>query len=58
MELDASNGFCLDGDMKAVRYINTERDKVYKMKAGKSDFPTLKKFELVEIYQAAKTYIS
>ena len=35
MELDASNGFCLDGDMKAVRYVNTERDKVFKMKAGK-----------------------
>ena len=28
------------------------------IEAVKSDFPTLKKFELVEIYQAAKTYIS
>lgn len=34
--LDAYKGLCTDGDTKAIRYINTERDnKVFKMKAGK-----------------------
>ena len=34
--LDACKGLCTDGDTRAIRYINTERDnKVFKMKAGK-----------------------
>lgn len=33
---DAYKGLCTDGDTKAIRYVNTERnDKVFKMKAGK-----------------------
>lgn len=34
--LDACKGICTDGDTRAIRYINTEREnKVFKMKAGK-----------------------
>lgn len=34
--LDEFKGLCTDGDTKAIRYINTERDnRVFKMKAGK-----------------------
>lgn len=34
--LDAYKGLCTDGDTKAIRYVNTERDnKAFKMKAGK-----------------------
>lgn len=35
MRLDSFNGICADGDTKAVRYENVEREKVFKMKAGK-----------------------
>ena len=35
MRLDGFNGICNDGDSKAVRYENVEREKVFKMKAGK-----------------------
>ena len=35
MRLDGFNGICADGDSKAVRYENVEREKVFKMKAGK-----------------------
>lgn len=35
MRLDGFNGICVDGDSKAVRYKNVEREKVFKMKAGK-----------------------
>lgn len=35
MRLDGFKGICADGDSKAVRYENVERDKVFKMKAGK-----------------------
>ena len=35
MRLDGFNGLCADGDSKAVRYENVEREKVFKMKAGK-----------------------
>ena len=35
MRLDSFNGICADGDSKAVRYENVEREKVFKMKAGK-----------------------
>lgn len=34
-DIDEWNGLCADGDTKSVRYINIERDKVFKMKAGK-----------------------
>ena len=34
--LDAYKGLCTDGDTRAIRYVNTERNnKVFKMKAGK-----------------------
>lgn len=32
---DKAEGLCEDGDCNAVRYINTERGRVFKMKAGK-----------------------
>lgn len=35
MRLDGFKGICADGDSKAVRYENVEREKVFKMKAGK-----------------------
>lgn len=35
MRLDGFHGICADGDSKAVRYENVEREKVFKMKAGK-----------------------
>lgn len=35
MRLDCLNGICADGDSKAVRYKNVEREKTFKMKAGK-----------------------
>ena len=35
MRLDSFNGICADGDTKAVRYENVEREKVFKMNAGK-----------------------
>lgn len=35
MRLDSFNGICADRDTKAVRYENVEREKVFKMKAGK-----------------------
>lgn len=34
-KLDNQNGLCLDMDAKSVRYVNVERDRVFKMKAGK-----------------------
>lgn len=33
--LDEQNGLCEDGDTKAVRYVNAENRRVFKMKAGK-----------------------
>lgn len=36
LRLDKFHGLCTDGDAKAIRYVNTERDdKAFKMKAGK-----------------------
>ncbi len=36
LRLDQFKGLCTDGDTRAVRYVNTERDdRVFKMKAGK-----------------------
>lgn len=35
MRLDGFKGICADGDSKTVRYENVEREKVFKMKAGK-----------------------
>lgn len=36
LRLDCLKGLCSDGDSRAIRYVNTERDdKVFKMKAGK-----------------------
>lgn len=32
---DSFNGLCEDGTLNAIRYINTENDRVFKMKAGK-----------------------
>jgi len=32
---DLYDGLCTDGDCRAIRYVNMETDKVYKMKAGK-----------------------
>lgn len=32
---DANNGLCEDGDYRSVRYINTENERVFKMKIGK-----------------------
>lgn len=34
-KLDALNGICEDRDMHAIRYVNVERGKVFKMKPGK-----------------------
>lgn len=34
-ETDENKGVCEDGDLKAVRYLNRENGKVFKMKAGK-----------------------
>jgi len=34
-KLDDFQGICEDGDIRSIRYINTERDRVFKMKAGK-----------------------
>lgn len=34
-ELDDFDGICEDGDTRSIRYINTERGRVFKMKAGK-----------------------
>lgn len=34
-ETDDKMGMCMDGDGHAVRYINLEKDKAFKMKAGK-----------------------
>lgn len=33
--LDTRRGLCDDGDFKSVRYVNNERERVFKMKAGK-----------------------
>ena len=33
--LDEYCGVCVDGDPRAIRYVNTENDRVFKMKAGK-----------------------
>jgi len=33
--LDEMEGVCEDGDTSSIRYVNVERDRVYKMKAGK-----------------------
>lgn len=35
MKFDHMKGLCEDGDVRSIRYVNTEQDKVYKMKAGK-----------------------
>lgn len=35
MKFDHMKGLCEDGDVRSVRYVNIEQDKVYKMKAGK-----------------------
>ena len=34
-ELDDFDGICEDGDTRSIRYINTERGRVFKMRAGK-----------------------
>ena len=34
-ELDDFEGICEDGDTRSIRYVNTERGRVFKMKAGK-----------------------
>lgn len=34
-KLDNLGGLCEDGDSRAIRYVNIERDRVFKMKAGK-----------------------
>lgn len=34
-ETDGYDGVCVDGDLKAIRYLNRKSDKVFKMKAGK-----------------------
>ena len=32
---DGRDGICLDGDIRAYRYVNVERDRIFKMKIGK-----------------------
>lgn len=34
-ELDPLAGLCEDGDSRSIRYVNVERDRVFKMRAGK-----------------------
>lgn len=32
---DSNEGLCMDGTLNAIRYVNVEKDKAFKMKAGK-----------------------
>lgn len=46
---DHMNGLCEDFDKKAVRYVNTKSERVYKMKAGKFFSAIIKETELGQI---------
>jgi len=46
---DHLNGLCEDFDKKAVRYVNTKSERVYKMKAGKFFTAIIKETELGQI---------
>lgn len=46
---DHMNGLCEDFDKKAVRYVNTKTERVYKMKAGKFFTSIIKETELGQI---------
>ena len=50
MRLDGFNGICADGDSKAVRYENVEREKVFKMKAGKFITRCIEEFRITRDY--------
>lgn len=50
MCLDGFNGICDDGDTKAVRYENVEREKVFKMKAGKFITRCIEEFRITRDY--------
>lgn len=46
---DHMNGLCEDFDKKAVRYVNTKTERVYKMKAGKFFTSIIKETEIGQI---------
>ncbi len=46
---DHLNGLCEDFDKKAVRYVNTKSERVYKMKAGKFFTAIIKETEIGQI---------
>lgn len=46
---DHMNGLCEDFDKKAIRYVNTKTERVYKMKAGKFFTSIIKETELGQI---------
>ena len=46
---DHMNGLCCDFDKKAIRYVNTKTEHVYKMKAGKFFTSIIKETELGQI---------
>lgn len=48
--IDSLGGLCADGDTKSVRYVNVERDKVFKMKAGKFFSAVVKDSMAAEYY--------
>lgn len=50
MRLDGFKGICDDGDTKAVRYENVEREKVFKMKAGKFITRCIEEFRITRDY--------
>jgi len=46
---DHLNGLCKDFDKKAIRYVNTKSERVYKMKAGKFFTAIIKETEIGQI---------
>lgn len=49
-KIDEEKGLCLDGDAKSVRYVNVERDRVFKMKAGKFISAIIEEGEVTRLF--------
>lgn len=49
-KLDELRGLCEDGDSRAIRYVNTENNRVFKMKAGKFLGKTMEESNYTRIF--------
>lgn len=49
-QLDIFGGICEDGDTRSIRYINVERDRVFKMKAGKFISAIIEEGEVTRLF--------